>query len=423
MLGLRSFGGGHLGNGPKAKELPQGVLLHVPKTGGTSLNYMIQNAYPANRAVVLSNHIDGAIPDKGNHDFISGHFRWSFVEKQGLADRRLITFFRDPVSRALSQFYFMKMNQTLDLFQNDRVVYTAATRANVLSTIGKVRDLGLSEFLDKEPDLAQALLGNWHTWILSEDHEKIEDLDKKDLDFAKSILDRCHFVGICERMDESLEGFARSMGWPFVAPHRENTTKGKRAEGEHSPKVLQRLREITALDNELYQHALKIHKRQIQNPATVDFPLPDATKYTPADPILGGGWYTREGYRGECYCWTGPSEQAFLLLKTAIRTSANLTMHLLKPQVERVTERLALTFNGQPLDHLVLRSSTGIALRARVSETIMEKANGRIWLGIHTGPTTPVSEMNPGSMDPRKVGVCLLSLNLAKVTTFWGQGT
>lgn len=423
MLGLRGWSGDLSGKGPKAREMPKGVLLHVPKTGGTSLNHMILNSYPANRAVVLSNHIDGVIPDKSGHDFISGHFRWSFVEKQGLAERRLVTFLRDPVSRALSQFYFMKMDQTLDLFQNDRNVYTASTRAKVIASLGKVRNLGLSEFLDSEPELAHALLGNWHTWILSSDHENIQDLTKKDLEFAKQILDRCHFVGICERMDESLEGFARSMGWPFVAPLRENTTTGKRAEKEHPPRVLERLREITSLDYELYQHALKIHGRQSGKPLTDDFPIPDAKQYSPAQPILGGGWYTREGYRGECYCWSGPSKEAFLLLQTAIQTAANLTVHLLRPQIEGVTERLSLSLNGEPLEHLVLRSPTGIALRARVPDGIMGKAKGRIWLGIHTGPTTPIREMNPGSNDPRSVGVCLLGVDIAKVSTFWGAGS
>lgn len=423
MLGLRSWRGGFSGEAAKAKELPQGVLLHVPKTGGTSLNYMILNSYPANRAVVLSNHIDGAIPDKSKHDFISGHFRWSFVEKQGLAERRLITFFRDPVSRALSQFYFMKMNQTLDLFQNDTDVYTASTRTNVLSTLEKIRNLSLEEFLDSEPNLAHALLGNWHTWILSRDHESIRDLGKADLDFAKSILDRCHFVGICERMDESLELFAMSMGWPFVAPQRENITEGKRAAAEHSSEVLEKLREITSFDRELYQYALKIHERQIANPVVGEFPIPDAKKYSPAQPILGGGWYTREHFRGDWYCWTGPSGEAFLLLGTEIRTTANLTVHLLKPQVEGLTERLSLTINGVTQDHLILRSSTGIALRARVSGETMQKPEGRIWLGIHTGPTTPISEMNPGSGDPRKVGVCLLGVDIAKVSGLWGQGS
>ena len=404
-------------------EVPRGVLLHIPKTGGTSLNHMILNSYPAGRAVVLSNHIDGEIPAGDKHDFISGHFRWSFVEKHGLTDRRLVTFVRDPVSRALSQFYFMKMDQTLSLFQNDKGIYTASTRANVLSSLDKIRNLDLGQFLRQEPELSHALLGNWHTWILSGDHERIRDLKKADLEFAKSVLDRCHFVGICETMDQSMEGFARSMGWPFVAPHLENTTSGKRPIGEHAPGVLEKLREITALDRELYEHARTINERQRLNPPVGEFPVPDAKKFTPQRPMLGGGWYTREQFRGEWYCWTGPAEEAFLLLGTQIRTPANLTVHFLKPQVEGMTERLALTLNGLPLEHLILRSPTGIALRARVSEGMMQKADGRIWLGIHTGPTTPICDRNPGSADSRKVGVCFLGVDITKVSTFWGQGS
>ena len=50
----------------------------------------------------------------------------------------------------------------------------------------------------------------------------------------------------------------------------------------------------------------------------------------------------------------------------------------------------------------------------------MQKANGRIDLTIHTGPTHKISDLVPGNADPRRVGVCLLRVDLAAVSPFWG---
>lgn len=73
---------------------------------------------------------------------------------------------------------------------------------------------------------------------------------------AKSVLDRCFFVGVCEKMDESMALIARKMGWPDRPSHRENATSGKRETNDHSPWVINRLKEINALDLDLYQYAL-----------------------------------------------------------------------------------------------------------------------------------------------------------------------
>ncbi len=401
-------------------DIPQAVFLHVPKTGGTTFNLMVKNSYPAHRAVQLLNLWDGKFPEKSQYDFLSGHFRWSFVKEQGLDQRHLITFVRNPISRAVSQFYFMKMDEVLGFYETDKEVFGDSIKTGMIRALHKARQLSLEEFLREEPELSYALLGNFHTWILSEGGGRIADLGEGDLAVAKSVVDRCFFVGVCEKMEESLALIAQKMGWPKQEYHRENATSGKRDPKDHSPWVLQRLGEINALDLDLYQHALGKFAQLKNDPTAGHFPRPDASGFTPKQSILGSGWYPREEYQQEWFCWTGPEEKAHLSLKSDIRGMANITLHFRKPFRQETTSQLALSLNGTLLEHHTLGSFGRMALRARLSGEFMQKANGRIDLTIHTGPTHLISDLVPGSADSRRVGVCLLRVDLVSVSPFWG---
>lgn len=381
---------------------------------------MVKNSYPAHRAVHLLNLWDGKVPDKSQYDFLSGHFRWSFVREQGLDQRLLITFVRDPIARAVSQFYFMKMDEVLGFYETDKEIFGDSTKTGMIKALHKARQFSLEEFLREEPDLSHALLGNFHTWILSEGGGRIADLEEADLVVAKSVLDRCFFVGVCEKMEESLALIAQKMGWPDQISHRENATSGKREANDHSPWVIQRLGEINALDLDLYQHALARFAQLKNDPLVGHFPRPDASGFTPKQSILGSGWHPREEHHQEWFCWTGPEEKAHLSLKSDIRTMANITLHFRKPFRQETNSHMALSLNGTPLEHHTLGSFGRMVLRARVSEEFMQKANGRIDLTIQTGPTQKISDMIPGSGDPRRVGVCLLRVDLAAVSPFWG---
>lgn len=423
MLSISHFK--RLFNGPEAaiagtQDLPQAVFLHVPKTGGTTFNLMVKNSYPAHRAVHLLNLWEGKTPDKSQYDFLSGHFRWSFVKEQGLDQRHLITFVREPLARAVSQFYFMKMDEVLGFYETDREIFADSTKSGMIKALHKARQFSLEEFLREEPDLSHALLGNFHTWILSEGGGRIADLGTADLAVAKSVLDRCFFVGVCEKMDESMALIARKMGWPDRPSHRENATSGKRETNDHSPWVINRLKEINALDLDLYQYALGTFAQLKTDPSVGHFPRPDASGFTPKLSILGSGWHPRELHQQEWFCWTGPEDKAHLSLKSDIRTMANITLHFRKPFRPETTTQMALSLNGTLLDHHILGSFGRMALRARVSEAFMQKANGRIDLTIHTGPTHKISDVVPGNADPRRVGVCLLRVDLAAVSPFWG---
>lgn len=92
------------------------VLVHIPKTGGTSVRTAVEQALPIERIlrvyrlhttrsqalVALQNYAAGRDPNFIPPDFIVGHFGSDFAQLAGIPQARLFTVLRDPYKRSVS---------------------------------------------------------------------------------------------------------------------------------------------------------------------------------------------------------------------------------------------------------------------------------------------------------------------------------
>jgi hypothetical protein len=202
-------------------------FLHIPKTGGTTFQYILENSLgPAHCHL---GHLGKPFVDQRDLEFTRRFFPWlRSLAGEGLVDPlRLsvpnpfyITFLREPVVRVFSHY-------------QDEVLRGGKT-------------LTFEEMLCSED-----VLENTQVKRLA---------GRADLGRAKLVLERFHFVGLTERFDLSLHMLGKicpvrlNYNYKRKVTARDNTIK-RSLEGD--PRLVDMTREKNRLDLELYDFAAK----------------------------------------------------------------------------------------------------------------------------------------------------------------------
>lgn len=219
-------------------ERPLIILLHIPKTGGTSLNTAFRGVYGKrftriNEGVNVDNAQavrDILQNDPYQYDAIAAHFAGFGIHQYSPRPIRYVTLLRNPTNRAISQYY------------------------HILRKPGHKRH---QQFTPLENNLEEALplVGqNLQTRVLSGVPPK-QPLTPADLETAKRHIDE-HFlaIGTLERLDELLLVLKNLLDWPKAveAPHRNIGTNRPR---ELPPEIHEKANQFNALDFQLYAYA------------------------------------------------------------------------------------------------------------------------------------------------------------------------
>ena len=220
---------------------------HVPKTAGMSFRRLLLDIYGEARVspMIPGLDVDEAVRTYRQCAVISGHMRAmpGDVLPPGYYTATVL---REPVDRFLSEFYFSKYD----------------VRAN-RAVLDEVKRLDLDEFLARSPDEAD------YTWNLQvetlypygcKEFGEVSPADK--LKAAKLALELFDCVGIQEEFADFIHVVSYDLGWSVQAIPRENTTTRRRSPMEIPEELRQTLRERTALDAELYGHALSLFRRK-----------------------------------------------------------------------------------------------------------------------------------------------------------------
>lgn len=241
---------------------PRGtVFLHLPKTAGTSLNQLLNVAFPEGRispplsSVALSAD-DAAQLDA--YELITGHLSWSDVSRH-LPGRRLFTVLREPVSRCLSLYTFLKGHVSLPLIplgelagRNDFIEATSIAR--------QVEPQDFFAFASSHPAVRQAV-ANRMVWQLG-DHSRPEcrrlACDDAALEQALRNLDQFCFVTVLERLDDDLSELLETIGVsvPCELP-RSNAAAAPLGRGDVGSDTLRAIERITGCDRRLYDAVVR----------------------------------------------------------------------------------------------------------------------------------------------------------------------
>jgi hypothetical protein len=243
------------------------VLLHIPKTAGTTLAGLMRFHYgprfrgaanalkdPAAAEARLA-----AIGGRSKFRATAGHVTAGMVDA-ALPDASVVTILRDPVERTLSHYDFL-------VRPSGRRRKQAGVGLTPPGLQPPPPDLSLADAL------GSYVLDNLQTRMLCGIVSPYDELPGDALERAKANLGRFAFVGTTERFDELLTLMNRELGWPATA-YRAARTNTRPAPDEEARRLAA---EHNALDAELHAYASTL------------LPTQDATVVTEAVRIWNGG--------------------------------------------------------------------------------------------------------------------------------------
>jgi sulfotransferase famil protein len=232
------------------------IFLHLPKTAGTSFKFALQELLPPG---ALLYEVGGA----PNHEVVRALMAMDASQRAqfkaimahvpyGLhvlfPEAKYVTMLREPVARILSTYYFAKSRTEFELSNKIAAGMTVEEfAADVFNDNAQVRRLLKYPDISRDDVFLDPPAGQ---------------LKSAHLDDAKDTLERCAVVGVAERYNEFLDCVAAEFGLPFIPRREDNVTAIPWHREDLSEQTIDRLREISRFDIELYAHAKKLAARQ-----------------------------------------------------------------------------------------------------------------------------------------------------------------
>ena len=311
-------------------------FLHIPKSGGLTFRAILQDHY------ALGTYKNGSdmensetlFPSLQDYSLICGHFLYSEI-KEPLAGFSKITVLRDPVSRVISEHHYIlsREHQKKGIKKNPAEV----CKEHFLPSEG--------DPIETAENIACKCLSQLDPSDLSIPIEKHLESAKKSLaqDFA--------FIGITERMEESIALFHRLFGWtspPWTPVH--NTTSEKKP---YPQEVLDAIARRNWADIELYKYAVELFEKQKANllPRSSQEKIAwvDRIDFDFRAPLDGWGWCPREDWPEGIFRWLCTPERG--LIAFPLQSGKN---YLLETRLNIPSELLSsfrMTVNGTPIQY------------------------------------------------------------------------
>jgi len=236
-------------------------FMHIPKTGGTTLISLLDNNFSYDELLDVRDWriLVKKMPiDFSKYRLVRGHFGYGFyhlLPKKPL----FLTMLREPVQHVISIYKHLQRPE------------------NGPETAEYFRTHTLEEALD-HPTLHHRLL-NIQTRIVGIDRDELafrtteekrtgaeiyDNLPERQLlRIAKKRLNEFAFIGIVEKYDESLALLSYKFEWtPIPTATRKNVDKTEKPVLNN--KIIEKIRKVTKLDRELYEHGKVIFERRYQ---------------------------------------------------------------------------------------------------------------------------------------------------------------
>lgn len=237
---------------------PKLAFMHIMKTAGTTLRYMLASQYE--RDQIMPVPLGGGTADDAiyptrkvdyplvmaemmnnphwsdGHRLIMGHYHWGHMRLLS-DDWNIVSFFRDPVERYLSHYYFIR------------------NRANDHQHYEQVANTPLADFLDTETSVRWLANNQARTMAYHYD----APITKSVVNQALIHLGRLATIGIVEQMPESIALLESSYGFKFpMKMHLNQTPRTESISGD----LRQRIMELNGADYVLYEVAQKRFREQ-----------------------------------------------------------------------------------------------------------------------------------------------------------------
>ncbi len=323
----------------------------------------------------------------------------------------VVTFFRDPVDRSISTYYWFKQREDAPHLRT-----LGARQRQIAKVIEACRSLELSEFLDQCPELVDMFLRNHQTRVLAGHDPLINPTSVPDielLDRAKANLIRCRSVGLVERFGDSVDLMSDALGLgPLGTPQSMNVTRFRPLREELPTDVLAELERITPLDAELYRTAQARFERDLLSRVEPRTPNETSTAI-PSDVFQfdrafhGDGWYAPERTSDGWVCWLGPECEAWLEFSRPTPGVRLARLDVAHAASKEILNSVEVCANGHPLALNFKEARSGCAIEAGLPEAVLAADFERLRISIRVCRTEV-----PKEGDTRSLGIALRRIQL-----------
>jgi hypothetical protein len=228
------------------------LFLHMPKTAGTTLVYVLQKVYGTDRVyhepdvytdscALANDFLLLPAAERSRIEVLCGHFPVGFHALMPEA-APYITMLREPVERLISFYYYMREHPADERFKDARKYNSIA--AYIRSGVTRDVDNGMTRVIAGYPPG-------------QDPPTPFGGCTRDLLEQAKyNLRERFCFVGLTEQFPQSLVLMKRAFEWKRVPMFESlNATQSRPAKEDVSQEDMAALLEHTQLDRELYAYA------------------------------------------------------------------------------------------------------------------------------------------------------------------------
>ena len=402
------------------------VFIHIPKTAGTTFTTLLERDLPSASicpAYFPPDLLAISAAQLAQYRLIRGHFYLDLIVRL-LGDRaQYITFLRDPVARAVSNYLHLQEHgqEAPDAF-GERMDIEAFFFHPAVGSMRNVqcRFLGTSLELPGSPDLTRALTAE----TLASQVGKHADAEE-----ALAQLERMPFFGLTEQFDESLALYSYTFARRPVLQSPHLNVSGRKVPRDALPRhIVERIMELNEDDMMLYAHAQRLfsarHAQMIhhllderyrrQNHAfeeeldecsvTFDGPLPQAAGWHAPEHDALGGWR-----------WLGPDPLGVVDLPLSRARDLRIQFCVRHAITPEILASLTLSVNDHPIAFTQdADGSRGIICTGVIPSAVLEHNDYQAArMAFQVARTISPTAVDSASGDTRRLGVAIGWLNVA----------
>ncbi len=428
-------------------------FLHIPKTAGTTVYFTMDSYFDLNsifpyrfwnRYLMYKPKVESNIVKKFSKlQLVRGHFGYGicrlFPKKP-----RIVTLLRKPIERTISDYNHRirgtepKYSKKLPISKFFQDYEQSKTFENV-ETYHIALDpdiLSITKSFDKKKCKNFRFREELPYWA--------DEIPKaKILETAKKRLTEFEFVGIAEKLEQSMFLLYYTFGWqPLSRPWMLNPTPKKLTKKEMPQKTIDTIREYVKLDTELYKFAcdlfdnryskmVKVLKEKYYEDSFANLSEGEMvytmlqkhyekgleeSKLTPINTLdydfrpkmSGSGWYYREIIKesGDVFRWTGPETESTIDFPLKKDEDLMIQFRVMRAILPKVLNSLKFKVNDQSIDIKNLYEKYGKTIfEGLIPKSVLEKSNNITRLKFEINQTINPHEINPLDPTNRPLGL------------------